>query len=79
MAQTPIRFAWTEHALVKAEMLGLSRLDSEQWIIDGHAVRTRNDGAGDWQVTVGRIVIVYNHPDDGELLCARIVTVWRRR
>lgn len=79
MPPRPTRVAWTDHALVKASVLGLARLDVERWIIEEHATRVRNAGNADWRVTHGRIVIVYNHPDGDDHAMARIVTVWRRR
>lgn len=75
----PSIVAWTEHALVKAGLLGIARADMERWVLDGHHARARNAGAGEWRVQVGRMVVVYNHPDRGDEHSARIVTVWRQR
>ena len=38
---------WTDHAVVKAEMLGVTRTDVERAVLEGHARRTRNTGAAD--------------------------------
>jgi len=65
--------------MVKAQALDISREDVERRIHEEHAHRERNHGAVDWRVTVGRIVVIYNHPDDDDPLVARVVTVWRHR
>jgi len=69
---------WSDHALVKAQLLGIARTDLEEAILDGHAGRRRNDGAADWVLGSGRVAIAYNHPVDGDALTARVVTLWRR-
>ncbi len=79
MPDGPYLARWTAHALVKAEILGLGRAEVERALIEHHHVRRRNPGAAVWRVTVDRLVIVYNHPDQGEPSTARIVTLWRRR
>jgi hypothetical protein len=68
---------WTDHALVKAELLGIARSDVEDAILDLHGRRSRNTGAADWLLIAGRIAIAYNYPADDELT-ARVVTLWRR-
>lgn len=79
MPEAPRRVVWTDHALVKARTLGLARTDVEVRVLDGHGSRERNAGSGDWRILVGRVVVVYNHPDREDSLSARVVTVWRRR
>jgi hypothetical protein len=67
---------WTEHALVKADLLGIARVDVEAAVLTGHHQRSRNTGAADWLVVSGRLVVAYNFPADDELT-ARVVTLWR--
>jgi hypothetical protein len=69
--------AWTDHALVKAQLLGVPQTDIEEAILSGHEQRRRNTGAADWLVVSGRIAIAYNYPADDELT-ALIVTLWRQ-
>jgi hypothetical protein len=69
---------WTDHAVTKAEVLGFARSDVEDALLTGHKSRSRNTRAADWLVTAGRVAIAYNHPDRGDELTARIVTLWRR-
>jgi hypothetical protein len=75
----PTSVRWTLHALDKAQQLGFARRDVESALLEGHLKRRRNKGRARWQVTAGRLVIAYEHPDGDDLLVARIVTVWRRR
>jgi hypothetical protein len=80
MARGPRRVTWSEHALVKARFLGLTRTDVERAVIERHGERLRNPGDADWKLVVGRLVVAYNHPDrDGDESTAAIVTLWRRR
>ena len=69
---------WTDHALVKAELLGVTRADVERAVLDGHTRRTRNTGAADWLVSEGRLMVAYNHPHGEDGLTALVVTLWRR-
>ena len=79
MSPNPPRIiVWTDHALVKAQLLGIARADLEEAILAGHAGRSRNTGAADWLLRSGRVAIAYNHPVDGDALTARVVTLWRR-
>jgi hypothetical protein len=59
---------WTDHAVVKAEMLGVTRI--ERAVLEGHARRTRNTGAADWLVSEGRLMVAYNHPHGDDALSA---------
>lgn len=74
----PHRIVWSDHAVVKAALLGVTRTDVEDAVLEGHDERTRNTGAADWLVVVRRIAIAYNHPDGGDSTTARVVTLWRR-
>jgi len=47
--------------------------------MERHRLRRRNARSADWRLTIGRIVIVYVHPDRGDFGAARIVTLWRLR
>lgn len=78
MPSEPRIVRWSDHALVKAELLGLARMDVEQIVLAGHRQRTRNAGAADWLVERGRLVVAYNHPDGSDDLAAYVVSVWRR-
>lgn len=75
----PSSVRWTLHALDKAQQLGFARRDVESALLEGHRERRRNKGQARWLLTSGRLVIAYEYPDGGDLLVARIVTVWRRR
>lgn len=65
---------WTDHALVKADLLGYTRTDVEAAVLDGHSARMANTGAADWLVESGRLAVVYNHPDGEDDLAALVVT-----
>jgi hypothetical protein len=68
---------WTDHALVKADVLGVTRADVEDAVLTRHGHRRRNTGAADWLVVTGRVAIAYNHPA-GDELTALVVTLWRQ-
>jgi hypothetical protein len=72
----PRLVAWTDHALVKAELLGVPRTDIEEAVVAGHGARERNTGVADWIVTTRAFTIAYNFPADE--LTALVVTLWRR-
>lgn len=74
----PRIIAWSDHALAKAQFLGIARADVEDAILDGHQHRARNTGTADWLLLSGRLAIAYNHPVAGDNLTARVVTLWRR-
>jgi hypothetical protein len=69
---------WTDHALVKAEILGVTRADVERVVLEGHPQRMRNTRAADWLVREGRLMVAYNHPHREDVLTAVVVTLWRR-
>lgn len=73
----PRRIEWTDHALAKAELLGIARADVEDTILSQHERRTRNTGAADWLLVSGRLVTAYDYPA-GDELTALVVTLWRR-
>jgi hypothetical protein len=75
----PVSVSWTLHTLDKARQLGFTRADIEAAVLVGHRKRRRNAGEAAWKVVSGGIVVVYEHPDGGDPLIARVVTVWRRR
>ncbi len=79
MSDGPVSVRWTLHALEKAERLGYARESVEQTVLEGHRKRARNGGSAEWRVAHGRLVVVYEHPDGGDALRARIVPLWRRR
>jgi hypothetical protein len=76
--ESPSVVVWSDHALVKADLLGISRTDVEEAVLHSHSQRTRNTGAADWLVTVRQLAVAYNHPDAGDQTTARVVTLWRR-
>lgn len=69
---------WTDHALAKAQILGIARADVEDAVLAQHERRSRNTGAADWLVVSGRLAVAYNYPM-GDGLTALVVTLWRRR
>lgn len=78
MPEAPRIVVWTDHALVKAQVLGIARADVEDAVLSGHESRSRNTGAADWLIVAGGLAIVYNHPAGDDELVALIVTLWRR-
>jgi hypothetical protein len=74
----PVFVSWTLHALDKARQLGFARSDVEASVLGGYRQRRRNTGKAGWLLVGGRLVVVYEHPDDDDPLTARVVTVWRR-
>jgi hypothetical protein len=79
MPAAPRRVRWTDHALQKAALLGIARIDVEQVVIERHHQRRRNARSADWLLTAGRLVIAYDHPDHADVTTARVITLWRRR
>jgi len=77
-AAAPRVVRWTDHALVKAELLGVARADVETAVLARHESRRRNPRAADWLVEVGSLTIAYNQRDEGDDLAALVVTLWRR-
>jgi hypothetical protein len=75
----PARVRWTDHAVVKAQVLGFAQSDVKRALLDNHERRRRNPGPADWRLTVGRLVIVDHYPDRGAALIACIVTLWRQK
>jgi len=75
----PRRVRWTAHALEKATLLSISRIDVEQVVIEHHHRRRRNARSADWLLTAGRLVIAYDHPHGTDMTTARVITLWRRR
>lgn len=76
--QGPVLVLWSDHALVKAQMLGFARADVEETVLADHARRSRNTGAADWILRSGPLAIAYDYPTADELT-ALIVTLWRQR
>ena len=79
MPSAPRRVRWTDHAIEKAALLGISRIDVEHVVIEHHHRRRRNARSADWLLTAGRLVIAYDHPDHTDAIVARVITLWRRR
>lgn len=76
--RSPTVVVWTDHALAKAQLLGVARVDVEDAVLADHEKRTRNTRAADWLLRSGRLAIAYNYPTDDHLT-ARVVTLWRHR
>jgi hypothetical protein len=72
----PATVLWTDHALAKAQLLGIANADVEDALLAGHESRVRNSRA-DWLVRFGRLVIAYNYPE-GDELTALVVTLGRQ-
>ena len=73
----PRMVRFTDHALAKAELLGITRTDVEQAVLERHRRRRHNTRAADWVIVAGRLAIAYNHPDGDDDLVAFVVTLWR--
>ncbi len=73
----PRLIEWTDHALAKAQLLGIVRSDVEDAVLAHHERRSRNTGAADWLLAFGRIAVAYNFPAADDLT-ALVVTLWRR-
>ena len=54
MPDAPRIVAWTDHALAKAQLMGITRIDVEDAVLEGHPSRSKNTGAADWLVVSGR-------------------------
>jgi hypothetical protein len=76
MAAGPSIVGWTDHALLRAAEFAISRTDAEAVVVEGHASRRSNTGAGDWRATGRGIVVVYNWPTGDGPLYALLVTLW---
>jgi hypothetical protein len=79
MSDGPVRVRWTDHAYVKAGLLGADRANIERAVIERHHERQVNPGPAQWRLMTGPWTILYNHPDGDDWTTARIVTLWRRR
>jgi hypothetical protein len=79
VTSAPSIVRWTDHALTKADFLDIARANVEDAVLDHFAARMRNGGAGDWKLVRDRMVVIFNHPDEGEDIAARVVTLWRQR
>jgi hypothetical protein len=75
----PQLIQWTDHALAKADGLGIPRSDVEDAVLTRHHERRSNTRAADWLIAVGNLAVAYNHPDDEDWPTARVVTLWRPR
>jgi hypothetical protein len=78
MSESGLRLvAWTEHALVKAQLLGVPRADVEEAVLSGHRQRRRNTGAAKPLVVSEDMAIAYDHATDEERT-ALVASLWRR-
>ena len=72
----PIRVAFSGHAAERAQRYGIAYSDAADVVLDEHRRRQVNPASGDWVVRSGTLVVVYNWPDRGDRLTARVVTLW---
>jgi hypothetical protein len=72
----PVRVAFTDHAAERAQRYGVSYVDIADVLIGENRRRRPNAGSGDWVVRRRALVVVYNWPDRGDPLTARVVTLW---
>ncbi len=79
MPSAPKHVRWTNHAHVKADLIGAALTDIERAVVDHHRARQTNTGAAQWRISAGSWVILYDYPDGSDPTTARIVTLWRRR
>lgn len=73
---SPSRVVFTEHAADRAARYDIPYVQVSDAIVDKHGQRVRNPGAGEWQIRAGRLVVVYNWPERGDPVSARVVTLW---
>jgi hypothetical protein len=73
------RFKWTIHAEDRLSQRGVTRVSVEHAVRELHPFRTNNQGAAEWRVDTGRLVVIYDHPAGGDVDMARIVSVWSKR
>jgi hypothetical protein len=73
----PSLIEWTEHARVKAERERFVLTDIEDAVLGHHEHRARNPRQADWVLRVGRLVVVYDWPANGDAVRARVISVWR--
>lgn len=78
------RFIWTDHAELRIRQRGLSRLELEDAVRDGHERRQINRGDGGWRIlgVAGDghdFVVIYDFPALGQGQTARIISAWRLR
>ena len=78
------RFFWTDHAELRLGQRGLTKIDIEEAIREGHANRESNHGDAAWRVEgvradSCRFVVVYDNPALGDEGAARIVSAWPLR
>jgi len=76
VVRTPVRVVFTDHAAERAERYGIAYRDIADAVLDGHGRRARNPGSGDWLIRSGRLVVIYDWPDDDDAAAARVITVW---
>lgn len=70
-AREPSLIRWTDHAAVKAALLGSTRSDVEASVLEHHSERRANAGAADWTVRVRRLVVACDYPDHDDVVMAR--------
>jgi hypothetical protein len=78
------RITWTDHALLRLKDRGLSRMEVEELVRQGHRFRQVNRGDADWRLHGTRpdgrqFAVIYDHPALQDPGLARIVSVWPLR
>ncbi len=67
---------FTRHALERCTQYGRTPTDVGEVVLADHHQRERNQDGADWKLSVGGTVIVYDWPASGEVLTARVVSLW---
>lgn len=74
----PHLVVFTDHAAERAQRYGVPYGDVADAILEEHPRRTSNPGEADWQVRRGRLVVVYDWPNEDDKATARVVSLWLR-
>jgi hypothetical protein len=73
----PRLVVWTDHALLKAQMLGFALTDVEEAWLGRQFHRAHKAAAADWLIRSGGLAVAYDYAVDDELT-ALIVALWRQ-
>jgi uncharacterized protein DUF4258 len=78
------RFIWTEHAELRLVQRGLTMLEVEEAVRDGHEIREANQGDADWRIEGVRadgrkFAVIYDNPVRGDASAACVVSAWPLR
>jgi hypothetical protein len=73
----PAIVAFTRHAERRAVERGLDLRVIAELLLSRHDQRRRNAGQAAWLIRAAGMRIAYNWPNDGDLMTALVVSVWR--